>query len=223
MSDEDENMSDDEEMSPAGSVDSLPEILPLYSSYGSGHCRPLLALSLPCGFFKKELDIFQKGMPILCKYIVDKRSYGWYTGIIDKIYSDKRADIEYDDGTYDYGVHFKHLRFLAKQRKRTFSVDVPPAPEAIVLSIPHARASIENAHRVVESALMKLAADELKKSDLSEDGETWSDDELTCTCASSSSTLTTPCDLDNSTEEVEFVMQSFDQTRGTVIKPIVLD
>lgn len=83
-----------------------------YPSYGSAHDRPLLALSRPVGDFEVDLTMFKQGMPVSCKYIVEGKSHGWFRGIIHRIYPDKTADIDYDDGDYDYNVSFQNIRHL---------------------------------------------------------------------------------------------------------------
>ena len=126
-----------------------------YPSYGSDHVRPLLALSRPVGNFEVDLTTFKEGMPVLCKHIVDGQSHGWHKGIIHRIYCNG-ADIDYDDGDYDYGVSFHNLQHLGVPRKRKFTVEPLPAPEAVVLSIPHAHEAIAHADRLVKRIKSQL-------------------------------------------------------------------
>ena len=185
---------------PIDSID--PVSLPMYGttaypSYGSGHVRPLLALSRPVGDFVVDLTTFKVGMPVLCKYIVDGKSQGWYEGIIHEIYCGT-ADIDYDDGDYDYKVPFHNLRHLGVPRKRKFMVDPLPAPEAIVLSIPHAHEAIAHADRLV-----KRIRYELRRSHTSD--------------------FSTPSrSTSSSDDEVEFVSEGFSSTRGSSERPIIL-
>lgn len=127
-----------------------------YPSYGSGHDRPLLALSRPVGHFEVDLTMFKQGMPVLCKYIVEGKSHGWYRGIIHRIYYDQTADIDYDDGDYDYKVSFENIRHLGVPNKRKFEVEYLPTQEAIVLSLSHAQEAIAHAYRLIDSINCQL-------------------------------------------------------------------
>ena len=178
-----------------------------YPSYGSGHDRPLLALSRPVGDFVVDLTTFKEGMPVLCKYIVEGESQGWYKGIIHRIYCNT-ADIDYDDGDSDYKVSFRNLRHLGVPMKRKFTVDPLPAPEAIVLSIPHAHEAIAHAAKLV-----KRIRYELRRSHASDFS----------TPPRSTSNFSTPSrSTPSSDDEVEFVSEGFSRTRGSSERPIIL-
>ena len=132
----------DESKSERAAVSIDPLSLPkpastLWPAYGECHNRPVLALSCPVGTFEVDLTLFGEGVPVSC-IDANRRSYGWFPGIINRVVGD-RADPDHDDGTYDYGVMFRHLRFLGKKAKSTFHVDPAPARKAIVLSIPCSR------------------------------------------------------------------------------------
>lgn len=167
-----------------------------YASYGSGHVRPLLALSRPHGDFEIDLTTFKVGMPVLCRYIVDNKSQGWFQGIIHRI-NCNTADVDYDDGDYDYNVSLKNLRHLGVPNKRKFTVKPLPAPEAIVLSIPHAYEAIAHAH-----GLIKRIKCQLNK---------------TQSFTPEQSSLYVSSD-----DEVEFIGESLCSTRGSNERPIIL-
>jgi hypothetical protein len=148
-------------------------------------------------------------MPVWCKYIVKRRSYGWYLGIIDRIVG-KKADIEYDDGTYDYDVAFKNLQFMGKRTRCMFEVDPLPAPKAIVLSIPHAYEAVAEANRLVQAI-----EDELK---LEQDVST----ATFSTPPHSTCSTPPPGVLDDDDDEVVFVMEKFGTAGGSADRPIVV-
>ena len=172
-----------------------------YLSYGAGHHRPLLALSRPVGHFEVDLTTFKQGMPVLCNYIVKGKSHGWFRGIIHRIYHDQTADIDYDDGDYDYNVSFQNIRHLGVPKKRKFEVEYLPAPKAIVLSISHAQEAIAYAHRLVQAvSVSELSTPPHPMSPLS---------------------FSTSLEL-SSDDEVKFVTQGFSATRGSIERPIIL-
>ena len=173
-----------------------------YPSYGSGHDMPLLALSRPVGHFEIDLTMFKQGMPVLCKYIVEGKSHGWHQGIINRIYYDQTADIDYDDGDYDYKVSFENIRHLGVPKKRKFQVEYLPAPDATVLSLAR---TIAHAHRLVNSINCQL-----KRSQNSSEPP-----------RPMSPLLSTPSSL-SSDDEVEFVAQGFSSTRGSYERPIII-
>lgn len=171
-----------------------------YPSYGSGHVRPLLALSRPVGDFEVDLTMFREGMPVSCKYIVKDRSHGWFKGIIHRIYK-YGADIDYDDGDYDYNVSFHNLRHLGIPKKRKFTVEPIPAPEAIVLSISHAHEAIAHADRLVKRIKSRLST---PKQSMSQSSVYVSSDDV------------------SSDDEVEFVREGFSSMYGSSERPIIL-
>ena len=207
----------------AGALDpsSLPHpVQTLWPSYGSAHDRPLLALSHSSGTFHVDLDTFKVGMVVRCKYLDARgRSCGWYPGVIDRIINDtQKADIDYDDGAYDYAVPFSRLRPMSNYKSRTFQVPPIQAPPAIVLSIGHAREAVMQATRLVETIRVNLA------SRLEDDGA------LSTPSRSRSSTPPavftihssgSPTD-DDDDDIVEFVMERFGSSRGCASRPIVL-
>lgn len=146
---------DGDSIAAARSLDpsSLPHpVDTFWPSYGVAHERPVLALSRHVGAFHVDLTTFKVGMPVRCKYL-DKRgrSCGWFPGVINRILNDTHlADIDYDDGTYDYAVPFKRLRIRSDHTSRTFNVAHIPAPFAIVLSIHHAREAVVRALQLIE-------------------------------------------------------------------------
>lgn len=183
----------------ASSIDpmSLPIPLPASGpSYGEAYNGPVLALARPAGTFHVDLTMFKVGMPVMCQYLRGNKCYGWFLGIVNRI-GDAHADIDYDDGTYDYDVPFKRLRLLSGKTKHTFQVPHLPAPEAIVLSIPHAREAVAQALQVVEAINAHF---ELKQNDF----------DHACSTPPHQSRPSTPpaiftwCEED---DEVEFVMQ----------------
>ena len=207
------------------SVSIDPSALPkpmstLYPAYGEGHNRPLLALTRPVGTFEVDLTTFREGMPVSCKYIdAKKRSYGWFPGIINRIV-DNKADIEYDDGTYDYNVPFRHLQFVGKKSKRTFQVEPLPARNAIVLSIPHAREAVAEATRLVAAI-----EDELQF--LQNQFHTAFSTPPKSMCSTPPPVLTTSCTSPSSPtcdddDDVQFIMEKVGTSRGSEIRPIVL-
>lgn len=214
-------MEDDDSIAGALDPSSMPHpVQAFWPSYGSAHDRPVLALSRSTGTFHVDLDTFKVGMVVSCKYLDDKgRSRGWYSGIINRILGDtQKADIEYDDGAYDYAVPFSRLRPMSNYKSRTFHVPPIPAPPAIVLSIGHAREAVMQAMRLDE----KIRAD-LKRG-LEDDGA------FSTPTHSRSSTPPAVFTVDSSgsptndgdDDEVEFVMQRFGSSRGCASRPIVL-
>ena len=156
-------------------------------------------------------------MTVLCKFLdVNGRSCGWFPGIISRIVNEaEQADIDYDDGTYDYDVPFKRLRIrsnrTSRKRSRTFKVTHIPAPTAIVLSIPHARKAVEEALN-----LIKMIGDEMESRTQDEDG--------TFSTPTNSRPSTPPAVFTSMYEEdeVEFVMERNGSSRGCASRPIVL-
>lgn len=169
---------------------------------------PLLAFSRPIGDFEVDLTVFKEGMPVLCKYIVDAKSQGWFKGIIHRIYSNGTADIDYDDGDYDYKVSFKNLRHIGGvPKKRKFVVPHIYAPEAIVLSIPHAQEAVAHANLLVERINNQLKQSRVLSMSLQS--------------TSTSPSTSTKC-ISSDDDEVEFVGEGFSDTRGSSERPIIL-
>ena len=196
---------------------SLPHSLPtLCSSYGAAHDRPVLALSRPVGTFHVDLNTFKVGMTVSCKILDTKEhSCGWFPGIINRILDDaQHADIDYDNGTYDYNVPFKRLRIRSNYRARTFNIAHNPLPFAIVLSNNHAREAVARALRLIE----KIKAEG--------EGKQSNDDTFSTPSHSRPSTppavitvrpISPPTDDD---DEVKLVMGRFGSSRES--RPIVL-
>jgi hypothetical protein len=154
-------------------------------------------------------------MVVRCKYLnAAGRSCGWFPGIINRIMHDaQKADIDYDDGAYDYGVPFARLRLMSEHKTRTFDVAHIPAPTAIVLSLSHAREAVVQAMQLIAT----IEAD-LIESDQDDDGA------FSTPLQSRSSTppAIITCSRTNDDDEVEFVMERFGTSRGDASRPIVL-
>eukprot|EP00966_Prymnesium_polylepis_P322455 7378715-Prymnesium_polylepis.1 len=213
-------MEDDDSIAGALDPSSMPHpVQTFWPSYGSAHDRPVLALSRSIGTFRVDLDTFKVGMVVSCKYLDARgRSCGWYPGIINRIMNDtQQADIDYDDGAYDYAVSFARLRPTSKYKARTFNVPHIPAPPAIVLSIGHAREAVVQAMQLIETIQANI------ESDLEDDGA------FSTPSHSRSSTPPAVLTVDSSDsptndadDEVEFVMERFGSSRGCASRPIVL-
>lgn len=167
----------------------------LCPSYGAAHDRPVLALSRRVGTFHVDFTTFKLGMTVRCKHTDARgRSCGWFPGVISRIVNDaQHADIEYDDGSYDYGVPFKRLRLRSDHTSRvTFNVSHIPAPFAIVLSIPHARQAVAQALQLIHDINSSMQLEDDSQASLTDD------------------------------DEVEFVMERVGCLRGSASCPIVL-
>lgn len=214
-------MEDDDSTTGALDPSSMPHpVQTFWPSYGSAHDRPVLALSRSTGTFHVDLDTFKVGMVVSCKYLDAKgRSCGWFPGIINRILGGtQKADIDYDDGAYDYAVPFSRLRPMSNYTSRTFHVPPIPAPPAIVLSISHARRAVVQAMQLNEKIQAEL------ESDLDDDGA------FSTPMHSRSSTppavftvhLSGSSTNDDDDDEVEIVMERFGSSRGCASRPIVL-
>jgi hypothetical protein len=216
---------DDMDDSPAGALDlwALP-----YPGITSGPsyrpCQnlPVLALSRTVGTFHVDLDTFKVGMVVRCKCLDAKgRSCGWFSGMISRIMDDtQKADIDYDDGTYDYGVSFARLRHMGKCKSRTFNVAHIPAPLAIVLSIRHAREAVVQAMQLIETITAEVGSDQ-------DDDGAFSTSSQHSRSSTPPAVITfpspgSPTNDDDDDDEVEFVMERVGSSRGCANRPIVL-
>lgn len=212
----------DDNDSIAGALDpsSIPRpVQTFWPSYGSAHDRPVLALSRSTGTFHVDLDTFKVGMVVSCKYLDAKgRSCGWYPGIINRILDDQKADIDYDDGAYDYAVPFSRLRPMSNYKSRTFHVSPIPAPPAIVLSISHAREAVMQAMRLDEKIRTDLESDLENDGAFSTPTHSRSSTPPAIFTVHSSGSPTN----DDDDDDVEFVMERFGSSRGCASRPIVL-
>ena len=211
----------------------------LWRSYGAAHERPVLALPPRVGEFHVDLDVFKVGMVVHCKYLDAKgRSCGWFPGVINRILNDKQlADIDYDDGTYDYGVPFKRLRIRSDHTSRTFNVAHIPAPSAIVLSIRHAREAVVRAMQLIETINPDDKSNQDEHAAFSTPSHSRSSTPPavftfhTSSCITHSRSSTPPavltfhtssCITEDTDDEVEFVMERIGSSRGSANRPIVL-
>lgn len=128
----------------------LPQPQTLWPTYGSGHNRPLLAIPIHKGSKSIDLHQLKTGMVI---------THNHCKGIISRIFSmrgKRYADIEYDDGTYEYQVKLNNVKHLGPTDVRSFVTLPLYAPTAIVLSISHARDAISTAQSLVEEIQNQL-------------------------------------------------------------------
>jgi hypothetical protein len=214
-------MEDDDSIPGALDSSSMPHpVQTFWPSYGSAHDRPVLALSRSIGTFHVDLDTFKVGMVVSCKYVDAKgRSRGWYPCIINRIFDDtQKADIDYDDGAYDYAVPFSRLRLMSNYKSRTFHVPPIPAPPAIVHSISHAREAVMQAMRLNG----KIRAD--LESGLEDRGAFSTPTHSRSSTPPAVFTVDSPGSPtnDDDDDEVEFVMEKFGSSRGCASRPIVL-
>ena len=130
----------------------------------------------------------------------------------------QQADIDYDDGAYDYAVPFARLRPMSKYKSRTFNFPHIPAPPTIVLSIGHAREAVVQAMQLIKT--------------IQADFESGLEDDGAFSTLSHSRSSTPPAVFtvhssgsptnDDDDDEVEFVVERFGSSRGCASRPIVL-